>query len=360
MDPQAAIAVLHAASVVRKLDASQARVVLSQWLQSSGYELDRWGNYRTPDGHRYHLATKVLQYQAKIGDRWGTIKSWSLIDAAGNTIRNAAKALGREAEFERFMAQLGQRKAQSQKAAHRRATQAQQNEALDVALKITTYENWPTAYRAWVQGDSDAEARMSSLFQGEAFALRDRLIAGGFDPKGEDDARWTDLAHPPLLPLVRAIDQTWVQNIEGVDYTVSVRHHAVGSVEIQIGKSAEVFGLSVDPYSLAARADMKSMKAEGDAYAAAKLRVHPKGVLLATLFMVTAQTKRTGAGRRILRLWCELMRGYQIPAWIAEAVGEEGQGFLRALHEKGEIEILKASGSDMLVQCGQSGGLFVG
>jgi len=69
------------------------------------------------------------------------------------------------------------------------------------------------------------------------------------------------------------------------------------------------------------------------------------------LFMVTSLSKQKGAGSRVIELWCRMMQGYGIDAWIAEAVGDEGMAFITALERKGKLSILGGDRNNLIVGC---------
>lgn len=185
-------------------------------------------------------------------------------------------------------------------------------------------------------------------------------VRAGKVPK--DDGAFADRTRPPVLPIMYDINYFWTETVDGVEYTVEVRHHERGSASVQIGKTHKDFYglLGVDPFTHAISMEPR-IDTKGDAYIAGKVVLHEeakrteKSYFWAAMFMLISHEKRQGAGTRVMQIWCDLMAGWGIRVWVAEAVGEEGEGFISALQDKGRLRILKVVGPSMLVECLKQG-----
>jgi hypothetical protein len=158
---------------------------------------------------------------------------------------------------------------------------------------------------------------------------------------------FASVARPPLLPI-RIHDSVyrWVEQEGGVDYTTSFENGGADTMKIVVGSTGGF--MSINPVTH--RPIMQPYDSVGDGYLGGAVALTPTG-LVARLFLVMVQKPRTGAGTRLLSLWCKLMNAYGIRAWVAEAIGEEGEAFLQAMQRRGAISIVEDRGAYKLVRC---------
>lgn len=356
MDPSVAEAVLSAAPRGKKIGGGDAIAVIYTWLRARGYERDRWGNYLKagePDV-RWHFKERVLNQQYKYAGEWRNKSSQSLIDVANNLIVNAAKALG-QPEAEVAAAARGRREQRStaaDKRAARVAREALEKQARTLAAKAMAWK-----YRAELDKQLRGELPTPSVaeqFRADNAAAAASILAAleAKQPVDEDDGQIATVDLPPLLPLLHEVQYEWDHRQDGVDYTIAVAHHQRGQAAIRIGKSTDAdIGIGVDPITHTITWQLHRDQL-GDGLATGQL-IQREDVRFAKLFLIIAHEKQRGVGTRLMRIWCQLMAGYGVQDWIAEAVGPEGEAFLLALEKRGSIAIdhEHSKGAFWLVRC---------
>lgn len=327
----------------RKLDIETAKEIVRRWAEASGWELDRWGNYHTPSGMRIKITKRQLQRQTKRGGTWSNVSSTPLVEAAHNLVAKAAEAAGDEA----VLAKVTGAKAQRAEVAGRRQEKAKQAEVEAeigaTVAKLLSVED-PEGFVAHVKLKQATPA-----FAGRAVELTRELR--GLRERGRvpTDGELFSSYDPPLAPLLVEADAQWVEQVRDVPYTISVAHSRAkrDTAVIEIGATGGL-GSRVDPVT---RVQLwEPGHREGDAYLSGRITWTPKGPI-AVLFMIIAQQKQTGAGSRLLDLWCRMMDAYGADVWGAEAVGPEGQLFLEAKVRDGRLRLLSRDGSNWVVAC---------
>ena len=130
--------------------------------------------------------------------------------------------------------------------------------------------------------------------------------------------------------------------------------HGKGKAVVEIGHPGGAMGgtIGVDPVTLRIRSRWGGAEAKGDGYISGTLGYDKEEAAIdAGLLMMTAHQPRSGAGARLLWIWCTLMGGYLIRRWVAEAVGPEGEAFLKAMERRGEITLHGQRGSYWVASC---------
>lgn len=349
MDPAVAERVLRAAETVgadkHGLNTKTATFVVQEWLRARGLEEDRWGNFidpKAPDD-RWHFKDRVVNRQTKLHGEWRNRASNPLLEAADNLITKAADALGRAELLEAARARKGQRGAAREKRATKAERQALEDRARQLATKAVAAQYRPEVLQALLGKLSVERQRELGEEQQQHYERILQLLETGAELT-EDGIVTVD--YPPVLPLKMKLRYVWTVNVDAVPYTIMVDHKA-GAARIVIG-SVGMGSVYADPVTHQALA--QDWIAEGDAIGIGQVRIQD-GAVEAALFMLVSHTKQRGAGSRILSLWCRMMIGYDVETWLAEAVGTEGEAFLRALERRGAIKLEGRRGSYWLVRC---------
>jgi len=349
MDPEVATRVLKAAETVgadrHGLNTKTATFVVQEWLRARGLEEDRWGNFIDPSApdDRWHFKERVVNRQTKLHGEWRNRASNPLLEAADNLITKAADALGRTEALEAARARKGQRGAAREKRATKAERQAMEDRAHQLATKAVAAQ-----YRVEVLGALLGKLPMErqrelGQEQKQHYDRILQLLESGTE-LSEDGIVTVD--YPPVLPLKMKLRYVWTETVDGVAYTVMVDHKA-GVARVVIG-SVGMGSMFADPVTH--QALVQDWDAEGDAVAIGQVRIQD-GAVAAALFLMVSHTKQRGAGSRILSLWCRMMSGYDVEHWLAEAVGDQGEAFLRALERRGAIKLEGRRGSYWLVRC---------
>lgn len=316
-----------------KLDGGAARAIIGVWLRHEfGAQEDKWGKFHVGE-HRWDLGRSVARKQGRYSNGgWFNVKSYDLIGLAAVILKNAGIEAGGEI--------LEKRKTAKESAKTKREEKARQDAAQMLANKDIAFKHRDETL-AWLQGHDIGDARHEAL-RAESLALKEQYLAGG----PSDDA-FASLDAPPVLPIYRSVDYNWSVEQDGVRYSVRVEHADGKIANIHIGKASE--WMSVDP-SRHSITMWTGPELQGDGSADGTIRDRD-GVLVGSLFMVAAKKPRSGAGTRMLKIWCRMMAGYGVEKWIGEAVGEEGMAFLEGLERKGAIRIEAREGSYVGVRC---------
>lgn len=343
MRDEVAVAILDAYPR-RKMTRAEAKEVVKAWAESSGWHRDRWGNYHPREGIRIKLTKQRVQRQSKSGGRWSNLSSTPYIGAAQNLVKKAAEA----ADDEEALAKVTQRKARRREEREKRAAQAQEEgrrERIEAMVaKVISAED-PVGFLSMYETGS-AGPEFKSRYA-ELGGQIDRLQRMGRTPVDQDFFR---TQHPPLAPVLMDSEAQWVEEIDGVPYTVTLRHGQANRAVVEIGHIGSMgLGTRVDPITRAAMPTFEER--EGDAYLSGYILRRPGADPTALLFLLQSLHKQRGAGSRVLDLWCNLMDAYGIDAWVAEAVGDEGVAFLERKVAHGRLEKLGERGSNLVMRC---------
>lgn len=335
---------------IRKIDRGNAEVIIKAWLKSLGYERDRWDNYAKPgEEERFHFKTNVLNRQYKHAGEWRNLTSTPLIDAAQNLVVSAAALTGNREVQERF----SKAKAKRKEAVVARATKAEAQRAARegylLAMKQAGYDEPETAVAYAANKLSDAKRKaFIDKYTPIVEQWKQRVLAGEA-PKTDDQFASAD--RPPVLSLyVDGLEYTYTVQVDGVDYTVAVRPVSKNVADVYIGTMTPGGGMEVSATRMRMAMAGLGSEAKGDAGISGRIYL-TDGKLGAALFLITSHTKQAGAGTRALRIWCAMMAGLGIKLWVAEAVGEEGAAFLKALERKGTIEVKGIRGANWVIEC---------
>ena len=52
-----------------------------------------------------------------------------------------------------------------------------------------------------------------------------------------------------------------------------------------------------------------------------------------------------------MALWCRLMKGYGVGPWLAEAIGDEGEAFIKAMVANNKVRVLGVRGRNAVLEC---------
>ena len=109
------------------------------------------------------------------------------------------------------------------------------------------------------------------------------------------------------------------------------------SVTVEIGTHD---GFRIDPLRFAV-VGLSDSNVEGDGGLSGTATMdRDTAEIAAALVLIDTQTKRSGAGSRMLRLWCKIMRGWRVNRWVVVGAGEEGLPFFEAMDRKGVARII--------------------
>jgi len=329
----------------KKLTNATAREVVLVWAASSGWREDRWGNFHPREGLRVKLTKQRVQRQKKRDDgTWSNATSTPLIEAAQNLVQKAAEVLGNEEVLGKVSGAKEARRGAQQARASKAETEARKRQVEAMAAKVISMED-PVGFLTLYETD-----KAPAVFQRRYTELTgqiDRLQALGRMPTDQDFFRTT---HPPLAPVLIQSMASWVEEVDGVPYTVSLRHADRDRAIIEIGSIGSM-GLTnrIDPITKAAVIDFE--RREGDSYISGYIHRRAGQAPAALLFFIQSQEKRRGGGGRALDLWCHLMDSFGVDAWLAEAVGSDGEAFLGRKVASGRLENLGRRGANFVMRC---------
>ena len=337
-------AVLHAWDG-RKLTLASSKPVLRAWMRAHGWPEDRWGNFKIDEKNRWHFGKQVVRRERNLGGYWQNTDSRSPIDVAHTLLGKAAKALGREPEYEK----VSKAKAARIEQKAERRTKAEEDrllvEARDWALKYVAQE-LPTDFVTWKTTGEQSEAFKARAQELHA-QIKRQLLAGGSFSDGEIVS--TD--SPPIGAFFdERLKYSWEEAAGDVRYTIDVIPRGAGKVAVHIGKpTASGFGQRVDPTTMTMSWE-PTLEHEGDGYLTGQV-IRTKDGPTAGLFMLIAHEKQRGAGGRMLDLWCTMLSAYGVEDWVAEAVGDEGQAFIEKKVASGRLELVGRRGANIDVRC---------
>lgn len=357
---QAAAVLAYAPDRLSKLTASLGHAVIRAWLIARGYVPDRWGNLARSTETRWHFQATVVRQQRHYADGWRNSSAGvSLIDGAADLIRQAATVAGRA---DLVAAYSGAREARAKVVEKRRAratSKAETQAAERAAWKLLAVDRPEATIRYWSSKEPDP-----ALTSRHARYVTEILAGTPVPPDGD----LVSLEHPPLLPLYAdGVDYRWDVQVDGVPYTVRIGrgqqtlgwlHGGRGgdrAMRIHIGTGGGM--LAIDPLGLRVHEE-RATDLAGDGVIAGVIEVEGD-VVAARLTYIAAQKPRHGAGRRLLAVWCQLMRGYGLSNWWAEAPNNEAAAALVALHKGGDVHLASRRGSAVRLICTMPGDQLV-
>jgi hypothetical protein len=324
----------------RKMTVADARTVIRAWARQ--WPEDRWGNFKPADDRRIKLTKRQIRREEKRGRAWRSIRSTPMVDAALNLVKKAATELGDEV----VLAKVGLYKVKRAAATEKRADKSKQErlhkEVMDMVAKVASAE----------MPDSFAQLHDEGVAGGEFQARYNELVKRvqtlrriGSPPRDQD---MFSTFEPPLAPVLMDVSAEWVEEIDGVPYTITIRHGGPNVAAIEIGAPP---GLArVDPIKRFVSESLIGFGREGDSYISGRIHRSAEGPYGA-LYFIASKEKQRGAGSRVLDLWCNLMDSYGVQAWVAEAVGDEGMAFLDAKVRQGRLEKVGGEGANIVMRC---------
>jgi hypothetical protein len=350
MTPTTAQAILEYVkmfNVPAKPSVDESEGVVRVWLKAIGWVQDRWGNYLEPGNPdlRYHFKKTQLNQQRK-NDRgdWVNVSYPLTIDTAISLIVSAAGVLGDQEMVTKYARTKGKRTQEKQKRAETADEKRQRAEATAWAWKEYAAQRRGFAERMLQGKTKDAEVLKAREEFIPMQAKWLQAVKDGTTPK--DDQQFATADSPPVLPVLGTAEYNWTETVDGVEYSVKIESVEKNVAEVSIG-STQSHGLGVSALTHGMR--VLDPGAKGDAYIAGKI-IYREGYR-AALFMIMSGAKQKGAGSRALSIWCRLMSGYGVKAWVAEAVGAEGAAFFEALEKKGKLKIHVKQGPNWALEC---------
>jgi hypothetical protein len=331
-----------------RLNVAAAESIVRVYYRAEGHAEDRWGNAVRADGQRYHFQKTTVVRQSKYSGGWATVRSWRTIDLAAVLVREAAKDAGDAATLaaweEGKQKRVAQKKARSEKSERDRRTAM----ASQTALKRVAFEH-PHEVFTNLRRQKLADEVFDMLRSKASTYTAEYLAALERGEQLPPDEAFTSVEQPPIVPLFLDRTQEWDVVEGGVPYTVRVANHGRGMASVTIGQSGEP-GMGVDAFTGWLSHDVREAKGDGGISG----RVHvdeESGEVDGALYFIMAREKQRGAGARLISIWCALMAGWGVKAWVGEAVGPEGEAFLTALEKRGTLRIRGRRGSNWIVEC---------
>lgn len=334
------------------LDGAKGTQILVSWLTARGGKLDRYGNYLFRDGaERWHFKEQVVRREKKSQYGWHGVSSMPLIEAGYNLIEAAAKTLDRKDVLEHIVAQRARRGATKVKRASKASEEESRRQAMIWASKIFAQKH-PDAYAASAEETGAARDKIIAKYRSEVESLTTMALEKIKRGEKVNDGEIVSSDSPPVGVFFGTLfGYEWVESEGGVDYSIVFEPRAEGVVDVQIGKSSE-FGMRVSATSMRVSMSPRGLHDKGDGFLSGVIGREKGGRMAAKVFMVVSHTPRSGAGSRLLTIWCRMMEGYGIRQWIAEAVGDQGQAAIEAWARRGVVKIVTRHGSNILVECG--------
>lgn len=342
------------------LDGRKSRSLIERWLRAIGYEQDRYGNYLSKDRQtRWHFKEQVVRrekrHAADAGGGWFALSSTPLIEAGQNLLLKAAETL----EDGEMLALVQKRVGARQKTAETRANKAKMEETLLKAkidaTKILSAKYPRRYFEAAVRDFKTEDARVMS---DELAVLTDQALERVERGERIDDGKIVSLKKPPVACLFSdKISYFWIENVDGVDYSIYIAPKRSGFVEVHIGRpSMSPFTPLVSSDTMKLSLDQSSLKSAGDGYISGDITrrpddQNPDTAMRGRLFLISSHKKQSGTGTRLLKIWCQLMAGYGIDRWIARGVGDEGRAAFQAWERGKKIDIVAEEGATMAIAC---------
>lgn len=339
------------------IDGKMGEAIGRAWLRARGVPMDRYGKYVSPSGTTRFIfkETSMRRESLTEGGRWVGMATTPYIEVGTNLLRQAAEALGRADLIERVEKLSKKRK----EGVEKRAAKASKKELEDAAKKFgvkAAIQSNPKEFIRVLDMIADGKVvpqdrvdRVNAVTRAAVEEATRRLEHG----ETLDDGAIVSVDNPPWGALLRThLDYEWTAVEGGVEYTVRFKPVERGVAEVSIGKSSEHGGFTVSAITRRMSMDFNASDDVGDGILAGAVFRDKKGAVGAKVFLISVHERRSGAGTRLLSLWCRLMSSFGVEAWKAEAVGDEGLGAMEAWARKGKIEILgKIGESNLAVRC---------
>lgn len=326
------------------LSSAEARRIIRAYLRAMGREEDAWGNFKIDAKTRWNFGDTVLRKQAKGPNGWHNLSSKSLIVAATNLLHEAGEKLGKTQAIERAAKIRSKRVKAKEHAVSKKHKESGRSLAMkdlasrerDAVLRNATGDTLPEEQYQQLRKQLEERGGFFSQF---IFAAKRDV---------PDDSTFASIEAPPFLPVFYAISYVWNEKVDGVEYTVEFEHADRDTARVQIGTSNSY--VRVDPVTGRIRPENPDAVGDGALYGSVTYSRRDKA-FGARMFLLIAKERQKGAGARLLKAWCQMLRGYGVKAWVAIGVGDEGAAFLAAMHKRGVIRILRTDGSNVVISC---------
>lgn len=344
---------IRAAGKKKRFSGAEAERILRAYYRGLGYTEDRYGAMVSPDGQE-RIKFKVRAYEVCRGGRgrWQKFRSDSMVQAATRMVAEARQRVEGGGHLE----ELAVREVKKKRAVRKRRSKKKTEE---LALRMAVVQ-------ASIQLTSE-ERREILLDEGGAYNAYERevyALAAQLDvPDGATEESIDSVLsiHAPPVPLKERllysrskvkVPRNHIWQDRGLGMPIRVARAFKGNLEVEIGH------VPVDPFrgdvskEGMARALFGDGEKSGISGSIRSIKGSVQYLLVGMLYMIIAQEQRKGLGTRLVRSWCHLMRAYGTePIWVAQAVGQEGEAWLRELDRRGEVQITSVRGRDFFVDC---------
>lgn len=326
----------------KRIDTSLADEILTAYYKEMGYADDYRGQgLLSPDGNR-KVVLKGRNIQTFSGGRgkWAKQRSISKIEAAETLLAKAREDLGIRIAGKSALEDL---KDHRQAKAEKKKVKLKKSE-LEKLAKLATLVH--------VSQELTPNEKLAAI--GEALDLMEQFdqyypqyletIPEDADPKAlrQQIQKQCSVKNPPVVLLEEGYEYVeWEED----GFPISLKRVPQGIV-IQIGSTFH----PIDPFGMRVMHSLMAGDGDSEGYISGAIHTSRERVPVPALFMITSKEKQKGAGTRMLRLFCNLVRGLGFSSFVAEGVGSEGQQFFSQLEKKGHIDIL-GRGANWIIRC---------
>lgn len=328
----------------RPRNTADAARAIRAYYQATGFTPDRFGALVGQSGGRnVRLVFKprvVEEYSGRPGN-WVKRGSRSLIEHAEALLASAHGEAGKEAFAERV-------EAKKVKAKARRTAEEIKRNTLRAAAVILSIDLTPE--------DRLASIMSSQEFERAAIALSTEVesqIDQGVTAE-QIDAMLSSSTPPIFLPTGRRGDHDWPTSYswrdKDSDFDVEVKRKPGNqSISIMIGN------IPVDPitgnFSPTARIFDKDEEGYTGLAGRIKVGIFEDDAPQAQLYMIQSAKPRQGTARRMIRLFCRLVRSYGFDHFVVLGVNENSAALILGLDREDEIKIVGRTGNNVFVKC---------
>lgn len=334
--------------------------LVQSYLRAKGYREDRYGNFLNPaDANvRFHLKERVVNLQEKRGGEWRNVRSMDLIPYAVGLAKKAAELAGDSAIVEKADKKRTSIRAAKEKRATKAAQEVTKRTIWLYAMRRIAFE-YPDLFRqnaTRVQALSPEQAAEMMAKRDEYQAHAEKLIADGHLDWVQSDP-FATADQPPLTPFFyEKTAVSWIETVDGVKYQITVKNRDKLRVTIEIGTHG---GFAIDPTQFTIVGFSGNKEGDGGLSGTASVD-RDTAEISAALVLIDTKQKRSGAGSRMINLWCKMMRGWRVNRWLVVGAGEEGLPFFEAMDRKGVARIIappeeqrrtSTGGVNLVMQC---------
>lgn len=318
-------------------DSAAAERAIRAYYTASGFEPVRQALIKGSSKLTFKPRV-VEEYRGKPG-AWRKHRSWSKLQLVEQLLASAAGPAGKAALEEK-------REVKKTKAEARRAKEQAKRNVLRAGAVLLTLDLTP-------------EERMASFVDRRAFDPSGREFAAAaeaqMDATATDeqiDAMLSVDAPPIFLPNDERGDLDWPLSYKWRDktsgYEIEVKRKPGNrSVSIIIGN------VPVDPITgnvIAERMGLSDEDYTGLA-GAIRLGIYSDDVPQAQIYFIQSARKREGAARRMIRVFCRIVRAYGFKSFVILGVNDQSAAMTLGLEAEGELKIIGRNGSNVFVTC---------